>query len=268
MIALGEVTAACVQFEESAKLDPAPGTFLNLADCEDRGGKLSRAWQHLRRALDGLGPSDERVVFAQERLRSVERRLPRLTVRLAKPAPEAHVFRDGVELGPAAIGTPLPVDPGPHSVQIRAPFGVRSYDIVLAVGETKELMVEEPAASPSPPSALRKVDHAPIDSSSGRQSLGYVTLGIGALGVAAAGACVLASSAVRGGASPNDSQERTAARNDDVATLQSAGLVSLAAGGAVLAMGTALLLWPARKSPVAHARGWLSPNQVGVVARW
>jgi TolA-binding protein len=44
----GEYAAVCPLFAESLRLDPAPGTLLNLADCEEHIGRTATAWAHFR----------------------------------------------------------------------------------------------------------------------------------------------------------------------------------------------------------------------------
>src|SRR5262245_31877335 len=53
-LAAGDLDLACARFRESNRLDPAVGTVLNLADCEEKRGKLATAWTLFRRASTEL----------------------------------------------------------------------------------------------------------------------------------------------------------------------------------------------------------------------
>src|SRR6185436_15146558 len=113
----GDFTAACPKLEESLRLDPALGTLVNLASCEEQVGHTATAWQHWRAAADQLPSSDKRRATAVARAGALEKVLPRLTIALgADVSPDAEVKRDGVRLGRASLGLPLPVDPGRHIV--------------------------------------------------------------------------------------------------------------------------------------------------------
>ena len=58
LLASGSVDEACSLFSESLRIDPATGTLMNLADCEERQGKFASAWQRERG-----NPHDERTVL-------------------------------------------------------------------------------------------------------------------------------------------------------------------------------------------------------------
>ena len=119
---------ACEQFRASDKLDPAAGTELNLADCEEKRGHLASAWELFRTVEEKLNPSDERVTVAHGRAQALQARVPRLTLELAAGAPKSSSVRDGsVELGSATFGISLPVEPGSHELVVSAPgFAARS----------------------------------------------------------------------------------------------------------------------------------------------
>src|SRR5690606_32565981 len=37
---------ACLKFKESNQIDQAPGTVMNLANCEEKRGNVATAWEH------------------------------------------------------------------------------------------------------------------------------------------------------------------------------------------------------------------------------
>jgi hypothetical protein len=141
---------AAARFAESYRLDPAPGTALNWALSEEHLGQLASALEHAREALAGLGPRDPRRPISKQLVDRLETRTPRLTVRLAKGAPEnTTVKRDDTELRGAALGVALPVDPGEHRVVVSAEGYEDTTTVVTAV-EGKESAVEVHVGSPRP----------------------------------------------------------------------------------------------------------------------
>lgn len=144
-----DLATACARFADSLKLDPAVGTGLNLAACEERSGRLAAALEHFTAARAQLAKDDFRIAFTSEQIAKLSRRVAHLTLRLpTPPAPETRVVRDGIEVAPAAFNVATIVDPGPHAVVVeardRSPSKLR---ITLAEGEEK--IVELPALVPS-----------------------------------------------------------------------------------------------------------------------
>src|SRR5260370_13844519 len=108
----GNWDVACPKLRESERLDPAAGTLLNLADCEEHRGRVATAWQLFRQVVESLPESDERVPLAKRRAADLEKRLPHLTIRLAGVAPiGVNVVRNDVELSGAILRTHLPLRP-------------------------------------------------------------------------------------------------------------------------------------------------------------
>jgi hypothetical protein len=168
-------------FIESERLDPAAGTLMNLATCEEKLGRVASAWQHWKEAADALGPSDDRMPLARSHVEALEPRLPRLAISLASGRDEgARVLRDDVELGPATQGVALPVDPGRHTVVVQMP-GHRAERFVVSLqeGETKQLEVHPGAIEPATPPAQRGAADWP-------RTAGWVMAGTGVAGVGAA----------------------------------------------------------------------------------
>ena len=204
----GRCNEAIPYFLESIKLDRQPKALLNLADCEEKVGKLGAASTHFIEARDlshsqGLEP--QRAI-AEQRLQAIDKRLPRLIVRLAPDAPPGTtVARDGIDLAPISFNSPLPTDVGRHVIVARGRGFQRSYEISIAEGETKEVVVTtvggEPFAviAPNPPgqrtpppppsggtaSVGLSAAPPPGDSSpgTGQRIAGFSLMGVGAVGL-------------------------------------------------------------------------------------
>lgn len=191
-VIMGNYVSACPMFEESYRLDPAPGTLLNLADCEEKRGQLARAWEHFRQLHDQLPASDDRRAEAGLRAEAIEPRIPRLRIVVADA--RATVSRDGVTLGPASLGISLPVDPGQHVIVVTARgHHERSYEVSLAETEDKELDVTTGEPVVVLPSIVRKPDvlsPRTETSSAGntQRTAGWVLGGAGVAALAAGGA--------------------------------------------------------------------------------
>jgi hypothetical protein len=169
----GDFAAACRKFAESQRLDPAAGTLMNWATCEEKLGKIASAWQHYEEAVDQLPPDDDRVPFAKQQIARLEHRLPHLTLRFSGSPPEhGTVLRDGLALRTASLNTSLPVDPGEHTVKVRAPgHEDREYTFSIKEGESRELSLELGPLAPQKPATASK----PV--------LPWVLLGVGAAGI-------------------------------------------------------------------------------------
>lgn len=171
---------ACQKFHESHRLDPAPGTVLNIADCEEKLGHVATAWTLYQEVMQKFPARDERYTIAQERVTALEPRIPKLAIRLASGAPaESVVRRDGVELKSASLDTPLPVDPGKHEIVVEAPGRAKSsVTLEIAEGETKRVTV-----SPGAVSSQSDKRGVKASTSSGGKTAGYVLGGIGIVGI-------------------------------------------------------------------------------------
>jgi len=203
----GDFKAACPKLAESQRLDPAPGTAINLGDCWEKLGKLADALQSYRDALDLLKPGDQRIGPAKEQIAALEKRVPKLTIKLAPGAPEgARVKRDDVELGDASLGVALPVNPGEHWVVVVAPGRSDSRKRILVTeGKSESLTLQVGDASSSSPtsaphgsssssssgsepdSGSSASSGTSADSGSTQRTLGYVAgaVGLVSLGLAA-----------------------------------------------------------------------------------
>ena len=199
LVAHGKYTEACPKFEASQQLDPGLGTLLNLAECYEKLGKTASAWAEYREAIPLARASGSKVRqdLATERAAALESRLSMLTIRAMGGSEEAsglEIRRDGLPVQPAELGSPIPVDPGPHTIEAAAP-GKMKWSSTVQVTEAAKFAVEVPAlkslasdASPPPPAA-KPVEAPPLDqgahsgSGSGQRTAGIVVGAIGVVGV-------------------------------------------------------------------------------------
>jgi hypothetical protein len=262
---VGDYPSACAKFRESQRLDPAVGTLLNLADCEEKRGKIAEASALYRQVVDQLPPSDDRVPIAKTRIAALEPRVPRLTIRLAPGAPAgALVKRDGIELGPASLDLPLPMDPGGHVILVTAPGRLeRSFDVTLAEGEARSIEVSpgaehqpmRPPSAPPLPASPPPASPPPARSgSSAMRTTGFIVGGFGVVAVGvgtATGIMVLGAKSTAEEDCPPPRPCRTQNGRDAVErgrTLGPVTTVALSIGAAALAGATALILVSRNKS--------------------
>lgn len=196
-IKAGDFEAACAKLTESQRLDPKVGTLLNLSVCEEHLGRLSSARQHVQQAIDlADATSDARGDTARARFAEIDRRVPKLSIRFA-PGTRAgvRVERDGMPLGPAMLGTPLPVDAGPHTLVVHADgHEPRSYSLTLREGQLEDAVVSVGPLLGATPGALASTPPAEVPSLSGSASrepstggahrtTGFVVAGAGIVGL-------------------------------------------------------------------------------------
>ncbi len=189
----GNYASACQKFAESNRLDPAPGTVLNLGLCLERIGKLASAWEAFRQVSESV--TDERRELARRHAAQLEPRLPWLTLSLPPDCPDGtRVSRDGVELRGASLRVPLPADPGVHWVVVDAP-GHQKSTMRIELGEGERRHVVAPigpalAAKPAsgntdekPPQArATSTPHDQAGTSAGE--LAWIAGGVGVAGIA------------------------------------------------------------------------------------
>lgn len=144
----GKYQEACPKFEASDRLDPTIPSKYYLADCYEQIGKYASAWSlYIRVAsLAARANQTARQKTAQDRANNVGPKVPKLTIRvdpaLAK-LKDLDLRRDGEIIPNVIWGVPVPVDPGEHSVEARAP-GRKTWQttVMLAEGEIKSVEIK------------------------------------------------------------------------------------------------------------------------------
>lgn len=153
-----DYNTAYTLFNESQRLDPAPGTVLNLALSSDRLGRLTEASRLVNEVLEALDEDDERRPVAEKLRADLDDRMPLLTI---EPGAEATVLLDGALVPREKLGTAIPLDPGSHELVIRA-AGHQDNQQTLTVGEHERPTIrvvpgpplEAPQVIPEPPDVV------------------------------------------------------------------------------------------------------------------
>jgi hypothetical protein len=186
------------KFAESQRLDPGIGTLFHLADCEERMGLLATAWATYLEVAAEAKTSGEapRETAARERATALNPRVPHLTIEPGseRSTPGLQIMRDGSIIGPAQWNVAVPLDPGPHTVDVTAP-GKGSWHTSIdlrssaAIVTTVPLLADMPtppavASRPGPPTSVTQTTSAevPIGASRGTgQRVGGALVGVAGL---------------------------------------------------------------------------------------
>jgi hypothetical protein len=206
LMTAGQFAQACPKLAESERLDPAPGTLLNLATCYESNGQIASAWVTYKEAATAAQNADqqERAQLARRKAGELEAKLPTLTVVVPPGADRSdlQITRDREVLGRPGWGVPIPADPGVHTVEASAP-GRRTWQGQASVEgagsaasiEVPPLEAEAPAepapiaaaaTGVAPPGASPGSESAPpvtTGSGSGQRAAGWVLGGVGVAGL-------------------------------------------------------------------------------------
>jgi len=183
LLAEGKIAEACRKLEGSYRIDPAPGTLLNLALCHEQEGKTATAWGELNesRELAKKAKRADREKIAKEHISAIESRLARFVVAVPVEVEvkDLVVEMDGVPLAKGAWGTAIPIDPGEHTAIAKAPK-YKDWQTKFSVAEAKTATVLigklEKVPEPKPPEPSGKWKK-PVGI--GALALGGVLLGVG-----------------------------------------------------------------------------------------
>lgn len=272
---------ACPKFAESQRLEPAPGTQINLADCLERQGKTASAWVTYR-----IAAQSQRTAGHADRAKTLEQRAKALEGSLFKHTivvPETArltglvVQRDGTELTPAEWGTAIPVDPGAHTITAHAPGHKEWSDTFDASKQGGALTTTLPVldAEVAPASAPVAPAPAPAPSEPGMSPLRIAGIAVGAAGIVGLG--IGLGFGLHAGSRWSDAKstcsnfaagectDPAAIRASDSAhSSATAADVAFVIGGAALVGGLAMFLFaPSTSRTTARVTPLISPSFVG-----
>jgi hypothetical protein len=207
LLAGGKVAEACPKLEESRRLDPLPGTVLNLAVCHEKQGLAASAVAEFyeARAMAERDKRGDRVAFANEHLHALESQVSNLVivVGVAADIPGLVVHLDGNPVGRAVWGTRIPVDPGEHTIEAFAP-NKTVWKVAAKVSPAGDVQtvtltsLEDLPPAPTPPPTSLSEPTSPVPQSrepqlafhspehhgvSTRRQIALVSTGIGVVGL-------------------------------------------------------------------------------------
>ncbi|MGD0524228.1 MAG: hypothetical protein ABSE49_03735 [Polyangiaceae bacterium] len=191
----GDYASACPKLAESARLEPTVGALAKLAECEEHEHRLVSAYGRWQQALNlARATGDERAADVEREVARVDGIVPKLRVVADGGLPADAVIRlDAVELGPAGLGVPFAVEPGPHALQASAPRKTTWSTTVetkadgattaVTIPRLEDLPAPPPVAPPPPRDAV--IVPAPLPPSPGPwRTTGLVTAGAGVVAAA------------------------------------------------------------------------------------
>jgi hypothetical protein len=203
LMTAGSVDDACPKFAESHRLSPRAGTLLNLAICHEKQGKTASAWAEYNEvvALAKRDKRKDREEFARTHAKELEPKLARIRFEMSAKEPNLELALDGKRIDAAVWVTALPIDPGPHRVEVSAP-GKKPWNTELQIkagsGTTSVDVprLESETAAPSGASSSNAPETSEAHEAShdetparrnvatGTSPLAWVALGVGVAGVA------------------------------------------------------------------------------------
>jgi hypothetical protein len=262
----GDYAAACPKLEQSLRLDHGMGTQFNLADCDEKIGKVASAWAGFIDVATTAKTQNQpqREKLARDRAAALEPRLPTVTIVPSETPPDLEVKRDGAVVGSATWRTPVPVDPGPHHVTVSAPGRLPwETDLTLVEGQAVSVAVPPlvpiasapvpapppaPSASetPQPPAPREPFPEPVVEAGSTQRTLGWITLAAGVAGLGVGLAFGIDSLVHKDQSKPHctgdvcDAQGLTL--RDHAITSGNVSTITSIAGGVALASGIILVL--------------------------
>jgi LPXTG-motif cell wall-anchored protein len=249
----GRFAEACPKLEESQRLDPAPGTRLNLADCWERAGRTASAQREFLEVAQSaeMKGEKERAAIANNRAKQLETKLTKLTL-LVPPAarlPGLQLFRNAALVPETEWGEARAVDPGAFVIEARAP-GRRTFKSAFTLHDDAAthnltiptLAAESAATGPPPADAATTRGLSLQRGGMGLAGLGAVGLALGTvLGVRAVS---LYHQSQDEGCDQHDACPAAALKTRSSAVQSGdASTVSFVVGGILLAGGAGLYVW-------------------------
>jgi hypothetical protein len=263
LVKAGQYSQACPKLEAAAKLYRGSGVLLNLADCYEHIGRTASAWNEFGEAasLARRSGRDDDEAEARKRQAALEPQLAHVLARVKDAAPGLSLTWDDKELPSAAWETPIPVDPGPHTLAASAPGRTpwsTSTEVTSGVTVTVDVPVLESVPTTVQPEPVVRVSPPPPHYWTQRRKVGIAvgTSGLVTFGVGGVLALVADTNFNHAKA------ETGSARTGDSANAVTLGNVATVVGGiGIAATALGAIVW--LTAPSNPVRVGVSPSGVG-----
>ena len=125
---------ACGKFAESYRLDTALGTLINLATCQELGGKLAAASTTYAAVVTQAAAAQDiaRKEIALARIERLRPKLSTLRIEIADAMREQQfsVELDGIGIAKEDLSKPMPLDGGSHDITVKQPAHVTRREVL------------------------------------------------------------------------------------------------------------------------------------------
>lgn len=156
----GKHAQACEKFEASERIDPAPGTEVNVARCREEDHRYASAWVLYRTAADTFKHrgAKARASLARKQADTIESKLVYLTIAVPRNSrvDGLVIKRNGTTVDPGLWNQRAPVDPDEYTITAEA-SGYEPWSKSVEVNTRSETVVVPPLEKRrTPPAESRR----------------------------------------------------------------------------------------------------------------
>jgi hypothetical protein len=141
----GRCPEAIRMFKDALAIRETAEAYYHLADCQATTGKLKDALGSLKRGAALADQQKDKAMRTSiaEGLKVLEAGIPMVTVELPAGVQDVSVTIDGAAVPEAELKAPIPVDPGEHTVEAKAPGRLPFSRTVKAEQEARIVVTVE-----------------------------------------------------------------------------------------------------------------------------
>jgi hypothetical protein len=190
----GDNATACTLMRKSLALFAVANSLFNVAQCDERDGKLASALEHWKRGSSLIDVTDKRTPIVKKAIEELEARVPRVRIVVSSKHEPVDILFDDEKVPEDKLAMALFVDPGKHVVTARKQgHADRRVEIVLNERERTEVVAEPGEVVATPVSSASVMTSAsvapplppppPPPRTSPMKVGGFVALGVGAASI-------------------------------------------------------------------------------------